>query len=134
MRFFDEARIEVLAGDGGNCAVSFRREKYIPLGGPDGGDGGKGASIWAIADRNLNTLIDFRYTRVFRGQKGEHGRGSDCYGKGGEDQTGHRHPKSPVDRIPRKKIRRGGPSRPPENKKGVGHAESGQAEEEPPAR
>jgi len=85
MKFFDEARIEVLAGDGGNGCASFRREKYIPLGGPDGGDGGKGASIWAVADRNLNTLIDFRYTRVFRGQKGEHGRGSDCYGKGGED-------------------------------------------------
>jgi GTP-binding protein len=85
MKFFDEARIEVLAGDGGNGAVSFRREKYIPLGGPDGGDGGKGASIWAIADRNLNTLIDFRYTRVFRGQKGENGHGSDRYGKGGED-------------------------------------------------
>jgi GTP-binding protein len=85
MKFFDEARIEVLAGDGGNGCMSFRREKYIPMGGPDGGDGGKGASIWAIADRNLNTLIDFRYTRVFRGQKGEHGRGSDCYGKGGED-------------------------------------------------
>ncbi len=85
MKFFDEARIEVLAGDGGNGCTSFRREKYIPLGGPDGGDGGKGASIWAIADRNLNTLIDFRYTRAFRAQKGEHGRGSDCYGKGGED-------------------------------------------------
>jgi GTP-binding protein len=85
MKFFDEARIEVLAGDGGNGCMSFRREKYIPMGGPDGGDGGKGASIWAVADRNLNTLIDYRYTRVFRGQKGEHGRGSDCYGKGGED-------------------------------------------------
>jgi GTP-binding protein len=85
MKFFDEARIEVLAGDGGNGCMSFRREKYIPMGGPDGGDGGKGASIWALADRNLNTLIDFRYTRVFRGQKGEHGRGSDCYGKGGDD-------------------------------------------------
>ena len=85
MKFFDEARIEVLAGDGGNGAVSFRREKYIPLGGPDGGDGGKGASIWAVADRNLNTLIDFRYNRVFRGQKGENGHGSDRYGKGGED-------------------------------------------------
>ena len=89
MKFFDEARIEVLAGDGGDGCTSFRREKYIPLGGPDGGDGGKGASIWAIADRNLNTLIDFRYTRVFRGQKGEHGRGSDCYGKGGEDMNLH---------------------------------------------
>ncbi len=85
MKFFDEARIEVLAGDGGNGAMSFRREKYIPMGGPDGGDGGRGASIWAIADRNINTLIDFRYTRVFRGQKGENGHGSDRYGKGGED-------------------------------------------------
>lgn len=89
MKFFDEARIEVLAGDGGNGAVSFRREKYIPLGGPDGGDGGKGASIWAIADRNLNTLIDFRYNRVFRGQKGENGHGSDRYGKGGADMELH---------------------------------------------
>ena len=85
MKFFDEARIEVLAGDGGNGAVSFRREKYIPLGGPDGGDGGRGASIWAVADRNLNTLIDFRYNRVFRGQKGENGHGADRYGKGGAD-------------------------------------------------
>lgn len=85
MKFFDEARIEVLAGDGGNGCMSFRREKYIPMGGPDGGDGGRGGSIWAVADRNINTLIDFRYTRVFRAPKGEHGRGSDCYGKGGDD-------------------------------------------------
>jgi GTP-binding protein len=85
MKFFDEAKIEVLAGDGGNGAASFRREKYIPLGGPDGGDGGRGGSIWAVADRNLNTLIDFRYTRIFRAKKGENGRGSDCYGKGGDD-------------------------------------------------
>ena len=67
MKFFDEAKIEVVAGDGGNGCASFRREKFIPMGGPDGGDGGRGASIWAIADRNLNTLIDYRYTRVFRG-------------------------------------------------------------------
>lgn len=85
MKFFDEAKIEVIAGDGGNGVASFRREKFIPFGGPDGGDGGRGGSIWAIADRNLNTLIDFRYTRVFRAQKGENGRGSDCYGKGGDD-------------------------------------------------
>jgi GTP-binding protein len=85
MKFFDEAKIEVLAGDGGNGIASFRREKFIPRGGPDGGDGGRGGSIWAIADRNLNTLIDFRYTRIFRAQKGESGRGSDCYGKAGED-------------------------------------------------
>nr|AMK59008.1 putative GTPase [uncultured bacterium UPO35] len=87
MKFFDEARIEVLAGDGGNGAVSFRREKYIPLGGPDGGDGGRGGSIWAVADENLNTLIDFRYTRIFRARKGEQGHGSDRYGKSGEDMT-----------------------------------------------
>ena len=85
MKFFDEAKIEVIAGDGGNGAASFRREKYIPRGGPDGGDGGRGGSIWAIADRNLNTLIDYRYTRVFRAQRGENGRGADCYGKGGDD-------------------------------------------------
>lgn len=85
MKFFDEARIEVFAGDGGNGVASFRREKFIPFGGPDGGDGGRGGSIWAIADRNLNTLIDFRYTRVFRAQRGESGRGSDCFGKGGEN-------------------------------------------------
>jgi GTP-binding protein len=85
MKFFDEARIEVIAGDGGNGVASFRREKFIPRGGPDGGDGGRGGSIWAVADCNLNTLIDYRYTRVFRAQKGENGRGSDCYGAAGED-------------------------------------------------
>ncbi len=87
MKFFDEAKIEVIAGDGGNGSASFRREKYIPRGGPDGGDGGRGGSIWAVADCNLNTLIDFRYTRIFRAQHGENGRGADCYGKGGEDMT-----------------------------------------------
>jgi GTP-binding protein len=85
MKFIDEARIEVIAGKGGNGAVSFRREKFIPMGGPDGGDGGRGGSIWMVADRNLNTLIEFRYTRHFRAQNGEGGRGSDCYGKSGED-------------------------------------------------
>lgn len=85
MKFFDEARIEVIAGDGGNGVASFRREKFIPRGGPDGGDGGRGGSIWAVADCNLNTLIDYRYTRVFRAERGENGRGSDCYGKGGAD-------------------------------------------------
>lgn len=85
MKFFDEARIEVIAGNGGNGSASFRREKFIPRGGPDGGDGGRGGSIWAVADCNLNTLIDFRYTRIFRAQHGENGRGKDCYGKGGKD-------------------------------------------------
>jgi GTP-binding protein len=87
VKFFDEARIEVLAGDGGNGVVSFRREKYVPRGGPDGGDGGRGGSIHALADGNLNTLIDYRYTRIFRAGNGEHGRGADCYGRGGGDLT-----------------------------------------------
>lgn len=87
MKFIDEARIDVFAGSGGNGSASFRREKFIPMGGPDGGDGGKGGSIWALADRNLNTLIDYRYTRSFRARNGENGRGADCYGKGGEDLT-----------------------------------------------
>jgi GTP-binding protein len=85
MKFIDEARIEVVAGNGGNGAVSFRREKFIPLGGPDGGDGGRGGSVWAVADRNINTLIEYRYTRHFRARNGEGGRGSDCYGKGADD-------------------------------------------------
>lgn len=85
MKFIDEAKIYVKAGDGGNGVASFRREKYIPMGGPDGGDGGKGGSIYAIADRNLNTLVDYRYTRKFLAQRGENGRGADCYGAGGDD-------------------------------------------------
>lgn len=89
MKFFDEALISVSAGNGGNGAVSFRREKYIPRGGPDGGDGGRGGSIRIVADRNLNTLIDYRYTRNFRAEHGENGRGADCYGKGGSDLVLH---------------------------------------------
>ncbi len=85
MKFIDEATIKVHAGDGGNGIASFRREKYEPMGGPDGGDGGRGGSIYAAADRNINTLVDYRYTRTFRAQRGENGRGSDCYGAGGED-------------------------------------------------
>ena len=87
MKFFDEARIEVYAGDGGNGAATFRREKYIPKGGPSGGDGGRGGSVYAVADRNLNTLIDYRYTRSFRAERGENGGSRDCYGKGGGDIT-----------------------------------------------
>lgn len=85
MKFIDEAKIYVKAGDGGNGVASFRREKYIPMGGPDGGDGGKGGSIYAIGDRNINTLVDYRYTRKFLAQRGENGRGADCYGAGGDD-------------------------------------------------
>lgn len=85
MKFIDEARIEVIAGDGGNGIASFRREKFRPFGGPDGGDGGRGGSIWAIADRNINTLVDYRYARMHKARNGESGRGSDCYGKSAED-------------------------------------------------
>ena len=85
MKFFDEAVIEVIGGDGGNGVASFRREKYIPRGGPDGGDGGRGGSIYAIADRNINTLIDYRYARIHRAKRGENGRGADQYGHGAED-------------------------------------------------
>ena len=85
MKFFDEARIEVLAGAGGDGSASFRREKSVPRGGPDGGDGGRGGSVYALADSNLNTLIDFRYTRIFRAKPGENGRGRDQYGKGADN-------------------------------------------------
>jgi len=85
MKFIDEAKIQVLAGKGGDGAASFRREKFIPNGGPDGGDGGRGGSIFALADLNINTLVDYRFARLHRAKKGENGRGSDCYGKGAED-------------------------------------------------
>lgn len=85
MKFIDEATIKLYAGDGGNGVATFRREKYEPMGGPSGGDGGRGASIFIEADRNINTLVDFRYVRVFRGQRGENGRSAECYGAKGED-------------------------------------------------
>jgi GTP-binding protein len=85
VNFVDEAAIEVIAGAGGNGAVSFRREKYVPRGGPDGGDGGRGGSIYAVADRNINTLVDYRYARLHRARSGEKGRGADQYGRGGTD-------------------------------------------------
>jgi GTPase len=85
MKFIDEATIKVYAGDGGNGIATFRREKYEPMGGPNGGDGGKGGSVYAIADRNINTLVDYRYTRTFRAQRGENGGSSECYGAKGED-------------------------------------------------
>lgn len=85
MKFIDESKIEVFAGKGGNGIASFRREKYIEKGGPDGGDGGNGGSIYAVADRNINTLVDYRFTRSHRARNGESGRGSDCYGKGADD-------------------------------------------------
>jgi GTPase len=85
MKFIDEVTIEVHAGKGGDGSASFRREKYIPRGGPDGGDGGRGGSIFAIADRNINTLVDYRFERIHRARNGEPGRGSDCNGKAGAD-------------------------------------------------
>ncbi len=85
MKLVDEAEINVTAGNGGNGCVGFRREKFIPLGGPDGGDGGDGGSVWIEADENLNTLVDFRHQRTFRAERGENGMGSQRYGKGGED-------------------------------------------------
>ena len=85
MKYIDEAIIQVMAGKGGDGAASFRREKFIPKGGPSGGDGGRGGSIFAIADRNINTLVDYRFARMHRARSGENGRGSDCYGKGADD-------------------------------------------------
>jgi GTP-binding protein len=85
MKFIDESKIEVIAGNGGNGAASFRREKYIEKGGPDGGDGGRGGSVIAVADRNINTLVDYRFARMHRAKNGESGRGADCYGKGADD-------------------------------------------------
>jgi GTP-binding protein len=85
MKFVDEAEIEVAAGAGGNGCTSFRREKFIPLGGPDGGDGGKGGDVWLIADENLNTLVDFRHDRHFRAKRGGNGAGRQMTGASGED-------------------------------------------------
>jgi len=85
MKFVDEVTIDVAAGNGGAGCVSFRREKFIPFGGPNGGDGGRGGSVYMVADPNLNTLIDYRYTRHHNARNGEPGRGSDQYGAAGAD-------------------------------------------------
>lgn len=85
MKFIDEAFVELHAGKGGNGVAAFRREKFLPKGGPSGGDGGKGGSIWAIADENVNTLINFRFARIHRARNGEQGQGSDRYGAGAPD-------------------------------------------------
>ena len=85
MKFIDEARIEVIAGNGGSGSASMRREKFIEFGGPDGGDGGRGGTVYAIADRNINTLIDYRFSKTHLAKNGEPGRGADCYGCAGDD-------------------------------------------------
>ncbi|MDD0810386.1 GTPase ObgE [Curvibacter sp. RS43] len=85
MKFVDEAYIDIAAGDGGNGCVSFRHEKYKEFGGPNGGDGGRGGHVFAVADPNLNTLVDFRYSRRHEARRGEHGMGSDMFGAAGDD-------------------------------------------------
>jgi GTPase len=85
MKFIDEAKIQVHAGKGGDGSAAFRREKFVPRGGPSGGDGGRGGSVWAVSDRNINTLIDYRFARIHRAEDGDIGRGADKYGHGGED-------------------------------------------------
>jgi GTP-binding protein len=87
MKFVDEAFIDVSAGDGGAGCVSFRHEKYKEFGGPNGGDGGRGGHVFAMADSNLNTLVDFRFSRRHDAKRGEHGMGSDMFGAAGEDIT-----------------------------------------------
>ncbi|SCX54356.1 Obg family GTPase CgtA [Variovorax sp. EL159] len=87
MKFVDEAFIDIAAGDGGNGCVSFRHEKYKEFGGPNGGDGGRGGHVYAVADSNLNTLVDFRYSRRHEARRGEHGMGSDMFGAAGDDIT-----------------------------------------------
>jgi GTP-binding protein len=89
MKFVDEVTIKVIAGDGGNGAVSFRREKYIPRGGPDGGDGGDGGSVYLVGDSNLNTLADFRHVRTYTAEAGKRGQGREKTGKGGDDLLVH---------------------------------------------
>jgi GTP-binding protein len=87
MKFVDEAFIDIAAGDGGNGCVSFRHEKYKEFGGPNGGDGGRGGHVYAIADPSLNTLVDFRFSRRHEAKRGQHGMGSDMFGAAGDDIT-----------------------------------------------
>ena len=92
MKFVDEAYIDIAAGDGGNGCVSFRHEKYKEFGGPNGGDGGRGGHVFAVADPNLNTLVDYRYSRRHEAKRGQHGMGPDLFGAMGDDVP----PKMPV--------------------------------------
>ena len=85
MKFVDEAKIELHAGKGGDGVAAFRREKFVPKGGPSGGDGGRGGSVFIRASRDINTLLEYRFKRLFRARNGENGQGKDCYGKSGSD-------------------------------------------------
>ena len=87
MKFIDEARIEVCGGKGGNGSASMRREKFVPRGGPDGGDGGRGGNVIAVADKDINTLVDYRFVKKYIARNGENGRGSDQYGAAAADIT-----------------------------------------------
>jgi GTPase len=86
MKFIDEVKIRVIAGDGGRGCVSFRREKFVPRGGPNGGNGGHGGDVVAVADPQLTTLLDLRYQKQYKGGRGQHGMGSDCHGRRGDDR------------------------------------------------
>lgn len=87
--FYDRGKINLKAGDGGNGMVSFRREKYVPEGGPNGGDGGKGGDVYFLGDENLSTLVDFKYKKHYKGNRGENGKSSNMHGKNGEDLILH---------------------------------------------
>ena len=89
MRFVDHCRVKVTAGDGGNGVVAFRREKFIPFGGPAGGDGGYGGSVVLVGDEGMSTLLDFTHVRTIVAKRGEHGGGKDCYGRAAEDRVEH---------------------------------------------
>jgi len=87
MRFVDQCRVKVIAGNGGNGAVAFRREKFVPFGGPSGGDGGKGGDVVFMGDEGMSTLLDFTHARVIQAERGEHGQGSDCHGRSGAERV-----------------------------------------------
>ena len=86
MRFIDQAKVKVIAGDGGNGSIAFRRELYVPFGGPSGGDGGRGANVIFVGDEGMSTLLDFTHVRTIQAPHGEQGHGKDAYGRGGTDR------------------------------------------------
>src|SRR5439155_1031115 len=87
MRFVDQAKVKVIAGAGGNGAAAFRREKFVPFGGPSGGDGGRGGDVVFEGDEGMSTLLDFTHVTKIQAPRGEHGQGSDCHGRGGKDRV-----------------------------------------------